>query len=686
MAAPSLTLRPIPLALGAMLACTHALAQSPTPPVSRLTPVTVSATPLSRNAQDTIQPVYVLEGDDLISARGATLGETLSGEPGIQADTFGGGAARPVIRGQTSPRVKVLSDGSEILDASAVSPDHAIAVEPMLSRQIEVLRGPATLLYGGGAIGGVVNVLDERVPTQVPEGGIEGTGEVRLNTGARERTGLVGITAGTGNLAVRVEGLKRHSDDYRASDQDTRRVPGTYNDTTTGTLGVSWVTPRGYTGIAYTSQRSEYGLPGHSHEYEDCHPHGSHLHCGGHDHDHDHDEHDHDHDHAHGEASPFVDLHSKRWDLRSEYRDPLPGFTRMRLRAGHTDYRHSEIEEDTAVSVFENKGYDARLELEHAPIGGWRGVIGASTLRSTFTTSGTEAFMPRTVTRNTGLFALETFEWNAWRFEAGARHEWQRVTPDNAQARYSAGATSLSGAALWRFMPGYSVGLSGTRSQRMPNAQELYARGVHLATNTYEIGTPDLQKETSHNVDLTLRKEAGDTRFQVSLFHNQVKNYIYADTLDQFEDFRLVRYAQRDARFTGIEGRVSQRLNGIFTASVFGDYVRARFGDGGGNLPRIPAARLGIGLAADWQAWRAGVELSHVYTQDRIAAFETRTAGYNLLDARVSYLGRLGSTDYEIYLRGSNLLNKLAYNHASFLANAVPLPGRNMTLGVRVSF
>ncbi|MBU4610983.1 TonB-dependent receptor [Achromobacter sp. GG226] len=683
---PAFSLRPLPLALGAALACSQALAQTAPPPVSRLTPITVSASPLARSAEDTIQPVHVLTEDELVTARGATLGETLSGEPGMQSDTFGAGAGRPVIRGQTSPRVKVLSDGSEILDASAVSPDHAIGVEPMLARQIEVLRGPATLLYGGGAIGGVVNVLDERVPTHVPENGVEGTGEVRLNTGARERTGLVGITAGTGNLAVRVEGLKRHSDDYRAPDLDTRRVPGTYNDTSTGTLGVSWVTPRGYTGIAYTRQRSEYGLPGHSHEYEDCHPHGSHLHCGGHDHDHDHD--DHDHDHAHGDAheSPFVDLHSQRWDLRSEYRDPLPGFTRMRLRAGHTQYRHSEIEEDTAVSVFRNKGYDARLELEHAPIAGWRGVLGAPTLRSTFTTEGTEAFMPRTVTRNTGLFALETYEWNDWRFEVGARHEWQRVTPDNAQPRYSAGATSLSGAALWRFTPGYSLGLSLARSQRMPNAQELYARGVHLATNTYEIGTPDLQKETSHNVDLTLRKDAGDTRFQVSVFHNQVKNYIYADTLDQFEDFRLVRYAQRDARFTGIEGKVSQRLNAIFTASAFGDYVRARFDEGGGNLPRIPSARLGVGLNADWQAWRASVEFSHVYTQDRFAAFESRTAGYNLLDARVSYLGRLGTTDYEIYLRGNNLLDKVAYNHASFLARTVPLPGRNLTLGVRVAF
>ena len=693
---PRLFLHPLRLTLLAALAghTVNAAAQSTAAgasgnaaalPLSTLTPVTVSANPLGLDADSMATPTIVLEGDALVNRREPTLGDTLNGEPGINANTFGGGASRPVIRGHDAPRVKVLSDGAELMDASAVSPDHAITSEPMLSRRIEVLRGPATLLYGGGAIGGVVNVLDERVPTQVPENGVQGEVELRANTVARERTGAAGITAGSGNLAVHVEGLKRRSDDYEVPDWATGRLSGSYNDTSTASVGVSWITARGYTGVAFTNQRSEYGLPGHNHEYEDCHPHGSHLHCGGHGHDeHDH-EHEHEHDHAHGDA-PYVDLHSKRWDLRSEYRDPFRGFSKVRVRAGVTDYEHSEIEDDVAVSTFTNKGYDARVEFEHAPIAGWRGVVGSSTLRSDFATEGEEAFMPRTVTRNHGLFVVEEYNLDRWRFEAGARHEWQRVDPDDAQAAFSDGATSFSASALWRFAPQYSLALSAARSQRLPTAQELYSRGIHLATNTYEIGNSELRKETSHNIDLTLRKYEGDTTFQVSAFHNRVKDFIYANTLDQYEDFRLIEYSQQDADFTGVEGRISRRLNLVFTASVFGDYVRARFRGDGGDLPRIPAGRLGASLAADWQAWSAAVEFYHVYTQDRIAAFETDTPGYNMLNAIVSYHGRIGGTAYEVYLRGNNLLNELALNHASFLANAAPLPGRNLTLGVRVAF
>jgi len=693
---PSFATPPISLALllalgahaGAQAQGTAPVSQGPDGmPLSTFKPVIVSAMPLEREGNSVTSPVTILDDADLLLRRNASLGNTLDGVPGINANTFGAGASRPVIRGQDAPRVKVLSDGSELLDASAVSPDHAIAGEPMLARQIEVLRGPSTLLYGGGASGGVVNVLDNRVPTQIPDDGIEGSVELRGNTGARERTGAFGVTAGAGNLAVHVEGLKRRSDDYEVPDWETSRLQGSYNDTSTGSIGLSWVTALGYTGIAFTSQRNEYGLPGHTHEYEDCHPHGSHLHCGGHGHD-DHDGHDHahDHDHAAAHASPYVDLHSKRWDLRSEYRDPLPGFSRVRVRAGATDYQHSEIDEGETVSAFRNKGYDARVELEHAPLFGWRGLIGGSTLRSDFTTSGTEAFMPRTVTRNHAVFLVEEYELDDWRFEAGARHDWQRIKPSDAQPAYSDGATSLSAAALWRFAPQYSIGLAATRSQRLPVAQELYSRGIHMATNTYEIGDPDLQKETSHNIDLTLRKHQGDTTFELSAFHNRIRNYIHAHTLDQHEDFRLIRYAQRDADFTGVEGRISQWLNTVLSASLWGDYVRARFRAGDGDLPRIPAARLGLSLQAHWQAWSGGIEFYRAFAQDRIASYEVRTPGYNMLNAAVSYRNRDGGTDYEVYLRADNLLDSLALNHASFLSHVAPLQGRSLTLGVRATF
>jgi len=682
-------IKPLPLAvamslgLAATAQAQQAQQAQQTQQAPTLAPITVSANPLGLDPDSMALPALVLSGNALIERRHDTLGNTLDGLPGIHSDTFGGGASRPVIRGQTAPRVKVLSDGSELMDASNISPDHAVTTEPLLADRIEVLRGPATLLYGGGAIGGVVNVLDRKIPTAVPEKGVEAEAEVRGATGTGERAGAVGITAGTGEFAVRVEGLKRRSDDYNVPDWPGGELEGSYGRSSQGTVGLSWITPRGYVGVAYTYLESKYGLPGHNHEYEGCHPHGTHLHCGGHDHDH-----DHDHDHEHGEEDPpYVKLRSNRVDLRAEYAEPFAGFEKIRFRGGLTDYQHQEIEGGEVGTTFKNRGYDARLEFEHKPLYGWRGVVGIQNAYSDFSADGEEAFLPRSDTRSTGIFLLEEYKLGDWRFELGARQDWQRISPEGDHPRSSQSGTSLSASAIWNFAPQYSVALSLSRSQRLPSAQELYADGVHLATNTYEIGNPDLGKETSRNIDLTLRKHEGDTTFSLSAFHNRVKNYIYANTLDQFEDFRLIEYTQRDAEFTGLEGEVRHQFTKVFSAAVFGDYVRGKLTGGGGNLPRIPAARLGVRADAKWRQWSGGVEYAHVFRQNDIASYESSTPGYDMVNAVVSYRGGLGAdAAYEVYLRGTNLLDKLAYNHASFISKVAPLPGRSVLLGVRVTY
>lgn len=647
-------------------------------------PITVSANPLGLDLNSTTLPASVLEGDALIEQRSGTLGETLKNLPGVNSDTFGGGASRPVIRGQTAPRVKVLSDGSEVMDASAISPDHAVTVEPLLADRIEVLRGPATLLYGGGAIGGVVNVVDKKIPTEVPEKGIAAEAELRGATGTKERAGAVGITAGEGQFAVRVEGMKRRTSDYDVPDWPGGTLEGSYSESTQGSVGLSWITPRGYVGVAFTHLQSEYGLPGHNHEYEGCHPHGTHLHCGGHDHDHE-DEEDHDHDHEHG-GVPYVKLRSNRMDLRAEYQDPFAGFEKIRFRGGLTDYQHDEIEGGEVGTRFKNKGYDMRVELQHKPVAGWRGVIGLQNAYSDFSAEGEEAFLPPSKTRSNGIFLLEEYQLNDWRFELGARQDWQRVSPSGGAPRSSLSGTSLSAAAIWDFAPQYSVALSLSRSQRLPNAQELYADGIHIATSTYELGNPDLTRETSHNIDLTLRKHSGDTTFSASVFHNRVKNYIYANTLDRFEDFRLIEYTQQDAEFTGVEGELRHQFTPVFSAAVFGDYVRGKLTGGDGNLPRIPAGRAGVRGNVKWQQWSGGVEYARVFAQKDIAAYEDTTPGYNMVNAVVAYRGQYGATGYEVYLRGTNLLNKLAYNHASFISSVAPLPGRSVLLGVRMTY
>lgn len=646
---------------------------------TRVGEVVVTATPLQRPANEVATPVIQLTGEELVRRRQATLGDTLAGLPGVNSDTFGGGASRPVIRGQTAPRVKVLSDSSEMMDASAVSPDHAVTTEPLLLKSIEVLTGPSALLYGGGAVGGAVNLVDSKVPDAVPADGLEGVAEVRAGTNARERAGVVGVTAGQGPFAVRLEAAGRDSDDYKA-DWGLGRVPGTHNESSTLSAGASLIGEKGYIGAAFTRQESRYGLPGHEHEYESCHPHGATLHCGGH------DEGDEDHDHAEGgDDVPVVRLESDRFDLRGEYRDPIAGIERVKLRAGVTDYRHDEVDEGEIATTFRNKGWDGRLEVTHAPFAGWRGVVGLQTADSEFSAEGEEAFLPRTDTRATGLFVYEELTAGDWRIELAARRDWQEI---DAVGRPSSShdPASFSAAAVWTFAPDYSLSLSATRSQRAPSAQELYARGVHLATNTYEIGDPTLDVETANTIDLTLRRTAGDTTFTLGIYQQRIDGYVFADTLDQFEDFRLIRYTQRDARFTGVDGEIKHSFSPVLSAAIFGDYVEAELTDGGGPLPRIPAARLGFHLDAVWRGFSGEVEYAHTFKQDDIAAFETATPGYDMLNATVSKTLPMGDRAFEVYVRGTNLLDDLAYNHASFITRAAPLPGRTLVAGMRASF
>lgn len=681
-----LTPRPVILALlMASASCASAQTASMSGhPVSSLSPIIVTANPLDLDSDSLTTPASVLQGESLFLKRRGTLGELLEGEPGVRADTFGG-VSRPIIRGQTAPRIKVLTDGSEVMDASAVSPDHMVTVDTLLARRVEILRGPSALLYGGGAIGGVVNVLDDKIPTGIPENGYSGSVEVLGATAAKERAGAVGLTVGEGNIAMHVEGARRRAGDYRVGDWSESRVQNSNSDSTTGSVGLSLIGSRGYIGAAYSYRKDDYGLPGHSHEYEGCHPHGSRLHCGGHGHDH---EHDHNHHDEHGEHVATAHLRSDRLDIRGELRDPFAGFSNLSFRGGYTDYRHDERENGQLGTTFTNRGYDGRLELRHEPLAGWDGVVGLQASRYDFASfGGAENFIPKTRTQSTGVFLLESYQWNDLRFELGARHEWQSVTPESGtQPSYDGNATSLSAGTTWNFAPGYAASLAVSRSQRMPNVQELYARGVHFATLTYERGNANLGKETARTVDLGLRKTEGDLRFAVNLFLSRIDGYIYGNTLDQHEDFRLIQYTQGDASFAGVEAEASYRFSPNVSVSVFGDYVRGKLRNGGGNLPRIPSARVGARTDLTWNRWAGFVEYTQVMRQSRNASYEHTTAGYGLLGAGVSYKGSMAGTDYLLYLKGTNLLNKLGYNHASFISRLAPIQGRSIMAGVRVEF
>jgi iron complex outermembrane recepter protein len=662
----------------AALASGKALAQAESP-APQLPPVTVSASALSLGLSDMILPFSVLSGDELVRSRAATLGETLEDEPGVRSSGFAPGAGRPILRGLDGPRVRVLSDGSEIMDASTVSPDHAVAAEPMLLKRVEILRGPSALAYGGGATGGVVNLIDERIPTEIPRKGVEGSLELRGNTAANEAAGAFGVTAGSGNFAVRAEGAKRDARDLRVGRgwDEGRKVEGSFSQTETGSLGLSWIGERGYLGIAYSSERRDYGLPGHA-EAHGCHAHDDRLDCE------EHDEEEEEHDHT---GVPVVDLHSQRWDLRGEVLEPVSGIARIGLRASHTDYRHDEIEDGEIATRFASRAHDARVEVEHEPIAGWRGVIGLQNTRRDFSATGEEAYVPPTLTRRNALFLIEEYRLGDWRFEAGLRHERQRIDVDSTARDRSHSGTSVSVGTNWAFAPGYSLGVSLARAQRLPTAEELYADGLHLATRTIETGNPDLDRETSRNLDVTLRKLAGDTTFSVGVFHNRVRNYIYANTLDEHEGLRLIEYAQRDATFTGLEAEVRHQLDRTFAITGFGDYVRGKLeSSGDSDLPRIPAWRAGLRLDARYGAWQGDVEWVHVGRQTRIASYETETGRYNLINLGLSYHGRYDATPFQVYVKLDNLTDKLAFNHASFNKDEVPLAGRNLTAGVRMQF
>lgn len=674
-------------------------AQAEAAPPSAATLDAIQVTGMAEDASKIASPVNVVSAQQ-IQLAGGNLGEVLDGLLGVRVDSFGSGAGRPVIRGQSAPRVKVLSDSSAVVDASDISPDHATTVDPLLGERIEVLRGPATLLYGGGAIGGVVNVLDNKIPNRLPENGLEGRLLIRGNTVANEQVGAAAVSGQVGsNLVLHAEGSYRDADDYKAPNQAESRVDATFARSANGSVGASWVTDNGYVGVAYSYRDDHYGLPGHSHEYEGCHPHGSTLHCGSHEHEEGEADHDHEHEHDHDHVAA-INLKSKRFDLRSDYADPFPGIGRVRFRANHTDYSHDEVDGKEVTTTFINKGYDTRVELEHVPVGGFTGVFGLQHSDTTFSATGIEAFLPEVDTRSTGIFLVEHLEINdKWHLELGGRHEWLTHQPRNDERnrpKFDDTASSFSGAAIWSFRPDMSLTFSLSRSQRLPHAQELYARGIHMATNTYECGLlpnaltcggaandAGYGKETSKNAELMLRKTEGPLTFSLGAFANNVDNYIFARTLDQYESFRLIKYTQADVEFRGVEAEVSYQFTETLSATVFGDRTRAKFEDGG-NVPRIPAARFGGRANVVLGQVDGEVEFYRVDKQSRIAGYEVESPSYDMLNFTLSYTLPKGNS--RVFVKGSNLLNETVWNHASFLASTVPLPGRNFSLGMSYNF
>ena len=682
---PSSSLRRTPLFLAFALAASPAWAvdsasgqADPRHAPTTLDAVEVVATPLPDTADSLAHPVEVLSGERLDEAKASTLGETVNKLPGVQASYFGPGVGRPIVRGLDGARVQVLSDGLGPGDVSTVSADHAVAIEPFLADRIEVLKGPATLLYGSGAIGGAVNVVDGRIPDALPAAPLQGRAELRAGTVDHGRSGMARLDANAGALVFHFDALHREAGDiaipgYAESarllaaegetpDPATRGVlANSALRTDSGALGVSWIGARGFLGAGASLYSTDYGVPGHAH--------------GG------------------GDDGVRIALDQQRGELRAGV-DGIGPFQTVRAKLAHTRYTHTEFEGGVPGTVFDNDSTEGRLELVHRPLAGFTGALGLQWAQREFVAVGEEAFVPGSQSRDLGLFWIGQRSFGATALQLGARHDRNRIEADAATAigpDRAFGTSSLSASLQWTFGEDLHVALGLDRAQRAPTAEELYSNGVHVATGSVERGAPGLRAETANRAELGAHWHAGRLTLGASLYRIAYDDFIYlARTGAVVDGLPVQQWTQGDARFRGGEAELDWNLadggSGRWDLRLFGDLVRAEL-VAGGNLPRIVPARLGGELRWERAAWRASLGAVRYVRQDRVAPLEAPTSGYTLVDAHLAWhVDTAGGTAWEAFLDSNNLLDAEARPHTSFLKDVAPLPGRGVAVGLRVFF
>jgi iron complex outermembrane receptor protein len=657
--------------------------------------VVVTVGPEGRGLGETYEPVATLSGSDLATRRQPTLGETLAAEPGVSATSFGAGASRPIIRGLGGDRIRVLESGIGTGDASSTSPDHAVSTDPLSAESIEIVRGPATLLYGGSAVGGVVNVLDRRIPAYVPDAAVTGSLDLRGGTVADERTGGLSLDGGLGSrVAWHGEYVRRNTHDYeipgfaeseRLREQEEEEggehedeeheeafgvLPNSALESEAGAVGLSYVGDGGFVGASYSGFDTFYGIPGgHHHEEEPAGAEGE--------------------GEEEEEAPVRIDLQQRRVDVRGEVNRAFGVLRGLRARLGVTDYEHVELEGTEVGTRFTNDYWEGRIDAPHGAVGPLSGSVGLQVSSRDFAAVGEEAFLPPSETDAWALFAFEELTAEPWSIRAGARFESQSVATDELER--SPEGLSVSLGTVWWVHPAWAVSLSLTRAVKLPNAEELFSNGPHIATNAFEIGDPDLGSETSTGADLSLRRIEGPLAGELTLFATRFDDYIFESQTGEEEDgLRVLRYVQRNASFVGGELHADVELVHAephhLVLELVADAVRAELVDEDEPLPRIPPVRFGGGLRYQGDRWRASTEVRRTTEQDRVAPFEEPTEGYTMWNAAVAWRVFAGATVHELELRGTNLADEEARNHTSFLKDVVPLPGRDISLSYRVTF
>jgi iron complex outermembrane receptor protein len=650
-------------------------------PTTTLQPVVVTGNPLGSG--EIAAPVSVLSGEQLMLRRGSSIGETINGLPGVSSTYFGPNANRPIIRGLDGDRVRMLSNAGASLDASSLSFDHAVPIDPLIVDRIEVLRGPGALLYGGSAIGGVVNSLDNRIPTQ-PVKGLSGATEVRLGGADVEKGGAALVETGNGQYALHADVFGRRTSDLHVPTYTpiedgvplprTDRVRNSASDTSGGALGGSLFFERGHIGLSADTYDSKYGAV----------------------------------------AEPDVTIKMKRdhVGIAGEWKSPDGPLRALRVQLNDTRYKHEEIEGTGAIgTTFKTSGTEGRVEAEHAPLGAVRGVVGLQGENFDFSALGEEAFVPTTHTKRNALFALEELPWAGGTLTAGARVEHADVNSDGdadpADAKFGppmSRSFSLHSASLsnvFKLTPQWSLSGSLSYSERAPTSFELYANGVHAATGSFERGDPTLEKERGTNLDVALQWKQGESQWRIGAYVAHFPRFIALEatgnTIDQTDDqgnvesfpeyvFKPVR-----ARLYGFEVDGRQRLvESPWTLDFTGklDMTRGNDSDTGEPLPRLAPLRALIGLDAASGPWGGRIELSAAARQDRVPATDVPTAGYGLVNLALTRRFRAGASDAIWFLKVDNAGDKLAYSASTVqtVRDLAPLPGRALKAGVRLTF
>lgn len=699
----------------------------------------VTTHPYARNETEIAQPTAVLVGAKLDLRQALNLGDLVSQEPGVSSSYFGPGASRPVIRGMSGPRVAVLQNGSDMIDASTISPDHAVSLDPLLIERIEITRGPAALLQGGSAIGGAVNVVTHRIHETLPPEGVHGRIEGRSGSVDDEISSGIVLEGAVDQLAWHVDSFYRETEDIRipgfAESKYLRRLealeeaaehhdedehddhedeeheddhehehdedeeafgtlPNTFVKTQGGSLGLSWITDNGYLGASFSMFDSNYGIPpgAHSHEHGHEEDHEEDEHHDEHEDEEHHDEDEHDDEHGEEEELISIDLKQRRFELKGELRDPVAGWQAIRWQAAFADYEHTELEGDEVGTVFTNEGYDIRIDALHQPWGEWQGALGFEWSLSDFNAVGEEAFVPPTETDILSFMIFEELEKGPNIFQLGGRIDSQSIEVTDGTRREADGigwATSFgvvhTASEVWSISTSLSV------TERLPISQELFADGPHIGTNAYEVGNSTLDNEQSMGIDVSLRKSGERFSGSVTAFANDFDGYIYENPTGEEEDgLPVYAFTQRDARFHGIEAAGMLHLwetdQGHLDWTFGMDFVEAKNRTDDTYLPRISPWRWRTGL--DWQhgPLRIGTEITFNEGQDHLAPDELPTDAYELWSAYASYRFITGGTTWDLLLRGSNLTDSEARLHTSFLKDVAPLPGRNITVSLRMSF